>query len=187
METFDWKESFAKESTPLAVLVVGLPRVGKSTVARQISQAINGAHISTDEAGSRLFKIRDYSLAYYRKVYSEMERQIKKELSSGASVVVDGTFLKTKDRLRFYKLFQQLGINFLVVLVKCDEEVIKQRCAQGSQESNAIDYSQADYEVYLMRKTQLEVDLDYSYPVHDGVRLIVVETTTNTILKTKLS
>ncbi|MCS7198673.1 MAG: ATP-binding protein [Candidatus Bipolaricaulota bacterium] len=166
----DWKELFSDLPPPWLVMVCGLVGVGKTTIAHQISQNLNAAYLSTDQTGYRLFGAeRRYDEAYYQSVYDHMMQEVSRVLRSGGSVVLDGTFLKTKTRERFFEAFQQ-SASLWTVYVTCSEEIVKKRLEHRLHEPLAQrGYSDARWEVYQAMKEKLAQNLEYTVPTgeHD--------------------
>lgn len=159
------------------VFVTGLPRVGKSTVARQICRSLKARHLNTDRIRRSLFKKRTYSQEESRQTYEKMYELMEHCVQRGQNAVLDGVFSDTKGRKRFYRGCQRLGVEYVVVYVTANESVLKKRLENLKENpKKSRDYSEADFEVYRKIKRQLIEHGDkYSVPFIDGVALVVVD------------
>ncbi|MCS6903148.1 MAG: ATP-binding protein [Candidatus Bipolaricaulota bacterium] len=175
----DWKELFSDLPPPWLVMVCGLVGVGKTTIAHQISHALDARYLSTDQTGYLLFGAeRRYDEEYYRRVYDYIIKEIYKVLRCGGSVVLDGTFLKTKTRERFFDAFQQ-SASLWTVYVTCSEEAVRERLERRPHEPLAArGYSDARWEVYQAMKEKLSQNHEYTVPTGERVSLITIDTTT---------
>src|SRR5438094_6132268 len=83
---------------PSLIVVMGLPGVGKSHVARLLSARLGAAHIASDEFRSRLFIAASYAEEENRAVFAAMTALVDALLSEGHRVVVDATNLLARNR-----------------------------------------------------------------------------------------
>lgn len=174
-----WKELLSELPPPWLVMVCGLVGVGKTTIARQISQNLEATYLSTDQTGYLLFGAeRRYDEAYYKRVYDHMMQEISRALRCGGSIVLDGTFLKTETRERFFDAFQQ-NASLWTIYVTCAEEIVKARLERRAHDALLTrGYSEAHFEVYQVMKQKLLQGRDYSVPRGERVSLITIDTTT---------
>ncbi|TMG36777.1 MAG: ATP-binding protein [Chloroflexi bacterium] len=78
---------------PAVVMLMGLPGVGKSHVARLLCARLGAAHVATDELRSRLFIAAAYTDAENRAVFATSQALVEVLLGEGHRVVVDATNL----------------------------------------------------------------------------------------------
>src|SRR3989344_5724480 len=99
-------------------LVIGLPGVGKSTVARLLAEKIGGAVLNSDVTRRELFQNkREYSSKETQAVIKETEKRVTKFLKGGKSVILDALFTKQEPRDYYRKLAESLNADFEIVLV----------------------------------------------------------------------
>lgn len=124
---------------PALIVVRGLSGSGKSTLARLVAEPLGAEHLATDALRQRLFARLPQPAAYgagdYRperraQVYEEMFRQADRLLAEGASVVLDGTFLKSSQREQAVAVARRRGAPILLVRCRCPADVIQARIAQ---------------------------------------------------------
>jgi len=75
-------------------------------------------------------------------------------LQSGFNVIVDAAFLKRQERQQFQTLAEELGLPFVVLNIRCDEETLRRRIHQRHAEG--CDASEADVSVYEKLKAIAE-------------------------------
>lgn len=174
-----WEELLSDLSPPWLVMVCGLVGVGKTTIAQQISQSLNAHYLSTDQTGYLLFGTeRRYDEEYYKRVYEHLMKESRRALCVGGSVVLDGTFLRTETRERFFDAFQK-SASLWTVYVTCAEAIVKKRL--GSRASDGLvakGYSEARFEIYQAFKEKLAQNREYSVPRGERASLITIDTTT---------
>ena len=62
-----------------------------------------------------------YSASATASVYDELFRLAKQELTRGRSVIIDASFIRSDDRLRFAALAAELGLGFLIIYLDCNQ------------------------------------------------------------------
>ncbi|PIQ92569.1 MAG: kinase [Parcubacteria group bacterium CG11_big_fil_rev_8_21_14_0_20_39_14] len=138
-------------SKPKLIIVCGLPGTGKTTTARRLAVKINGVLLRTDEIRRRFSKKRRYTSKEKQRVYNVMFFRAKRLLQAGKNVVLDGTFAKKKNRELARKIAKELGVNFQIIEVICDENIVKQRISK-----RFADESEAKFKHYLEHKKIFE-------------------------------
>lgn len=82
---------------PVAVVLCGLPGVGKSTVVSKLNQRMGGKILRTDRIRKSIFEEPDYTAEETRMVYNEMFERTEILLNNGYNAILDGTFRKKGD------------------------------------------------------------------------------------------
>lgn len=137
-------------SKPKLTIVIGLPGVGKSTVARLLAKKTGAVILNTDVTRRELFpNERTYSPEETQAVIEETERRVKGFLKQEKSVMLVALFTKKEPRDHYKKLAESMGVDFKIILVTADEEVIKKRMDAREQKG---DPSEANFAYYLDRK-----------------------------------
>ncbi|PSP55014.1 kinase [Halobacteriales archaeon QS_1_67_19] len=137
--------------TPKFVVVCGLPGVGKTTVAEDIADRLDGRLLRTDVIRKDILSDPQYTEEESRTVYGEMFDRAQGTVESGRSVVLDGTFKDTGYRNRAVELSEALDADFELVKVECAEDVVRNRIR-----SRQDDASDADFEVYTMYRDSFD-------------------------------
>ncbi len=132
-----------RKRKPLLVVLCGLPGSGKSVVAREIAQRIDGVLLRTDVVRRELFPTRRYTEDETARVYEEILARSAQYLRQGSSVVLDGTFSKEKWRTKAREMADAAGVPMRLVEVVSSPEVVEARLA-----ARTGDASEADVRVH---------------------------------------
>ena len=135
---------------PILIVIFGLPGTGKTTFAAVLSNQLGIKHFNTDIIRSLSGKSQQYDEENKTFIYDEILRLTRLEFEIGKSVIVDATFYKKKLRKRFKVLAQEYDVTLKWIEVCAGEEVVKKRVSKKRR------YSEADYAVYQMIKSQFE-------------------------------
>lgn len=140
----------------MLVVVCGLPGVGKSTVAEEVAERVDGRRLRTDEVRKEILPDPNYTPEETGMVYGELFRRGHEFLQAGTSVVLDGTFKNRVFRERAAALADDLDVPFRLLKVECDEPVVRRRIEARD------GISDADFEVHTTLRAEFEpVELDH--------------------------
>lgn len=131
-------------------MVIGLPGSGKSFFAKRFAEILGAEYISSDLLRIKMGLSGKYLPEQKSLVYRQMAEDTKDVLMKNKSVVLDGTFFQKKYRELIYTIAEEIGIPVFIILVKADENIIKQRLSAPRKDS------EADHSVYLKIKEQFE-------------------------------
>jgi predicted kinase len=145
-ETFD-----TRAESPQLIVVCGLPGVGKTTVAEDIAERVDGRLLRTDVIRKEIISDPDYTAEESRMVYGELFERARQTVEEGQPAVLDGTFKDATDRDRAMELSESLDVGFRLVKVECAEDVVRERIR-----SREDDASDADFEVHSMYRDRFE-------------------------------
>jgi len=141
----------------ILVVVCGLPGVGKTTVAEEVTDRVNGKLFRTDVVRKSIIDDPDYTDEETRMIYGEMLKRAEETLNAGRNVVLDGTFHQTTFRERARSLAESMDVEFKVVKVECSTDVVRRRIRNRTD-----DASDADFEVHLLYRDKFDsLSLDY--------------------------
>lgn len=132
------------------ILIFGLPGTGKTTFAEYVSQTLGIAHFNTDVIRSNAGKRGQYKETDKASIYDELLRLAGAELRQGRSVIIDGTFYKSKLREPFEALGRQHHVTTLWIEICAAEAVVRERVSKKRA------YSEADYAVYRKIREEFE-------------------------------
>ncbi|WP_246391747.1 AAA family ATPase [Halosimplex pelagicum] len=136
---------------PRLVVQCGLPGVGKSTVAGEIADRLDGERIRSDAVRRDVVEDPTYSRAERDRVYGAMLERAREALADGDSVVLDATFERRAHRDRAAALADEVGADLTLVRVVCDDEVARRRIRERED-----DPSEADVSVYENARDRFE-------------------------------
>ncbi len=131
----------------MIILVAGLPGVGKTSVARELSKRFGLELLRSDVIRKEILGKKTYEQEEKFAVYDEMfERAGRLK-----NVVLDATFYKQELRDRARKLANALGTELFIVECVCPEELVKERLGK-----RYGDESEAGYAAYKVVKRAFE-------------------------------
>jgi predicted kinase len=150
---------------PKLVVMMGLPGVGKTYVARRLAERVDAFHLLSDSIRKQLLGIPvgerrsdGYGKGIYqgdigRKTYDEMMRRGQAFLSAGYSVIMDATFLREDFRKRARDAAAKVGAPVLFVFADCPERVVRSRLERRASEYS---FSDAALDVYQAMKSRFK-------------------------------
>ena len=125
--------------TPRMLIMRGVSASGKSTVSRQLADALGAVRIRSDVERKRLFNVAAdhagenaidsgiYSAQASDKTYAKLAELAAAIITAGYNVIVDAAFLKHEQRAPFQLLAQECGIAFNIVEVTAPAEILRKR------------------------------------------------------------
>lgn len=148
---------------PKLVVMMGLPGVGKTYVARRLAERVDAYHFLSDSIRKQLLGIPvgqhragAYGQGIYkgdigRKTYDEMLRRARVLLSAGLGVIADATFLNDDSRKRAREAAAKAGAPVLFVFADCPERTVRSRLLRRVGEYS---FSDATVDVYRAMKSR---------------------------------
>jgi predicted kinase len=133
---------------PALIVVMGLPGVGKSHVARLLCARLGAAHVASDELRSRLFVAASYADEENRAVFAAATALVDALLGEGHRVVVDATNLIARNRAGTLEAARRRGISVTYVRVTASDEDTRARLASRRAARAPGDHSEADEPIY---------------------------------------
>jgi hypothetical protein len=163
---------------PKLVVMMGLPGVGKTYVARRLAERLDAFHLLSDSIRKQLLGIPvstrrfdGYGRGIYKgnigkKTYEEMMRRARTYLAAGYSAIMDATFLHEDSRNKARALADKAGAGILFVFADCPERIVASRLRR-----RAIEYSfsDANRDVYRAMKARFK-------PPRPGRSMVKIDT-----------
>jgi aminoglycoside phosphotransferase family enzyme/predicted kinase len=177
---------------PGLTLFSGLMGAGKSTLARELSFQLGLDLVSSDVlrkemAGlSSTARRRDgynqglYSAESTSATYDEMYRRAEEALKAGRGIIIDASFSRRSERLRFASLARAGGAPFTLFHAVCPEGVVKRRLE--SRTDDPFEPSDGRWELLSFQRRDFEplappddawVEMDTSVPVGESIDRIL--------------
>jgi len=154
------------------VVLCGLPRTGKSTLARRLAGFLDAEVLSSDAVRLSAFppETTDPKTRYAEEVSAEVYRRLRLEaetnLQKGRSVVLDATSLLIEGRRDLVEVSRKTGAPLLFISCSADEETVARRAEGGQRDLG--DVSEADFAVYRRMKEQMNAQPDrFALPEDD--------------------
>jgi uncharacterized protein len=142
---------------PLLLLMCGLSGSGKTWMARQLAERLLAVHVRSDVERKRragldaLARSRSdvaaglYSSGTSAQVYDDLARAAEDILQGGLAAIIDATFLRREQRMRFAQLGARMGA--VVRLIHCEAPVHALRARVAARAVSGNDPSEADESV----------------------------------------
>lgn len=158
---------FAAPPPPILVLMCGLSGSGKTWLAQRLAPALAAVHLRSDIERKRLAGLAPtdrsaspvgsglYSRDATLKVYDRLAECAADTLRGGCTTVVDATFGRAQDRLRFRDVATPLGVRTCVVYCQERRQVLKNRLLERQRRHD--DASEADLAVLRWQEERFEV------------------------------
>jgi uncharacterized protein len=150
---------------PKLVVMIGLPGVGKTYVARRLADRIDAFHLLSDSIRKQLLGIPlgqrrfdGYGKGIYegnigKKTYDELLRRAQVFLSAGFNVIADATFLDEGVRDRARRAAAKVGAPALFVFADCPERTVASRLRRRAREHS---FSDANLDIYRAMKNRFK-------------------------------
>ncbi len=158
--------ALALAARPRLVVMMGLPAVGKTFVARRLAERVGAFHFLSDSIRKQLLGVPVgehrfepfgkgiYQKSIGRKTYREMMRRARMFLSAGQSVILDATFLTEESRERARQAAARVKVPVIFVFADCPERTVLSRLRRRSDEYSVSD---ARPHVYLEMKSRFKL------------------------------
>ncbi len=156
----------------MLIIIYGLPATGKTTIAKELSKRIRAEHLDTDIIRKELIKSPKYTYEEKLLVYNIIAL-LTKYLLKYTNVIVSGTFYKEFLREKFINIAREMNKRYYLIECVASENEIRKRM------EHSREYSDADYNVYLMLKKEFEetkyerLRINTENPLHENIKLIM--------------
>jgi len=126
---------------PALVLVSGVSGSGKTWLAQRLAPGLDAIHLRSDVERKRLSGLPEiartgsalgqgvYSPDASGRVYQHLAGAARSTLSGGFTTLVDATFGRRAERLRFRDLARELGVPICIIRCSAPPEVLRERLA----------------------------------------------------------
>jgi predicted kinase len=134
----------------MIIIITGLPGSGKSYFAQALADRLKAVYLNSDSIRNAEGARGQYSDDEKLRIYYIMRDRTSENVLAGSDVVVDGTFYLNVMIALFRTVAITLETPIYFISVVADENLIRERLSRPRKDS------EADYEVYLRIKKQLE-------------------------------
>lgn len=134
----------------IVVVIFGLMGTGKTTLARELGQALGWPVLHSDAVRKTLAGLTPttrmplsfgegiYSKDFSQGMYAEMRRQAREFLVTGPGAILDGSYIKAQERARVREMAQAAGAAAVFVCCQCPRQVARERMARRLADPQAI-------------------------------------------------
>jgi predicted kinase len=148
---------------PALVLMSGLSGSGKTWLAQRLAPPLRAVHLRSDIERKRLAGLAPaarsgsalaqgmYARAMTVAVYERLADCAADTLAGGYTTIVDATFARSEDRVRFRALAASLGVNLCIVYCRAPESTLRRRIRTRARRGK--DPSEATLEVLRWQET----------------------------------
>lgn len=144
------------ETTPLLVVISGLPGTGKSYFARRLAEKVPAVIVESDAMRKALFPTPWYTPEESQRVFHATHLLIEELLQHGTGVIFDATNLAEHHREPLYRIAERAGAKLIMVRVEAPPEVVRDRLRRRAEKPDAGEKSDADWQVYLKMQGDFE-------------------------------
>lgn len=142
-------------SSPMAVVVVGLPGAGKSFFAKQFAATFGAALVSEDKIRWTLFAHHTYSENENAVVSEVAELLISELFRTSKTFVLDGGYNRKDAREEIAAQAKKAGFQVLTIVVQTDEPTSRRRSLKRSAKNRGDQYKQSLTEAEFDRQKKL--------------------------------
>ncbi|MCP4782515.1 MAG: AAA family ATPase [Fuerstiella sp.] len=144
-------QQYTVRHRPALMITMGPSGSGKTTATQQLLEATNTVRIRSDVERKRLYglapearstpalKAKMYSAEATTTTYDHLAVLATQVIVAGFPVVVDATFLKRRERGRFSRLADSLGVPFLIIRCEAAPVELRERVGQRTQDASEAD------------------------------------------------
>lgn len=128
---------------PALICFYGFPGSGKSYVARNLTEAIQTAHVSADRIRSELFQHPRYDAQENAIVTHLMNYMAEEFLAAGVSVVYDANAFRTAQRRNLRELAHRHKAKYFLVWLQVDPETAFSRTQDRDKRTSDDKFAQS--------------------------------------------
>ena len=173
---------FTQSHSPKLLITHGLSGSGKSTFTNGLLQYLPAIRLRSDVERKRLYDIDTlsrthsslgegiYNAEASEKTYKHLSTLAADILNAGWHVIVDVTFLKYSQRVRFLQLAQNSGVDFIILNFSAPESELRQRIiARDKTGGDASEANLAVLKQQLRSQEDLNAEeLEYCFSITDN-------------------
>jgi predicted kinase len=147
-------EGYSAGQSPALLITHGLSGSGKSLFSGWLAEHLPGIRLRSDVERKRLFAKGDQSKGWEQGIYSkqasaatyaQLQDLAAQLLRAGYLVIVDATFLEEAQRAPFYRLANEMAVDYLILDCQASYVLLQERITQRARKGG--DPSEADLAV----------------------------------------
>lgn len=152
-------KSYTQVSTPKLIITRGASASGKSTLSRQLVDAMGAIRIRSDVERKRLFNIDAsesaleeinsgvYSARASQQTYQKLIELAEHVIKAGYSAIIDAAFLKYGQREPFEQLAKHLNAPYIILEATAADDVLRQRIMDRKNDVSDADLAVLEHQL----------------------------------------
>lgn len=144
----DARDSGLLPSGPRLLMLAGLPGVGKSAFAREVSSRRPFLTLESDRLRKSLVSEPQYTPDEHRRVFRACHRLLDELLGQGYPLIFDATNLTERNRCPVYSIVRKRGAPFAVVVVTAPTQIVRQRLRDREAGLDPETWSDAGWDIH---------------------------------------
>lgn len=142
-----------KLTKPVLIMMYGFPGAGKTFFARQLSDSLKAAHVSSDRIRGELFEKPRYDKEENQVVDHLTEYMIEEFLNAGVSVVYDFNVARYAQRRRIRDLAKKVHAKSILLWFQVDHDTaftrIMKRDKRRADDKFARNFDRTGFDAYI--------------------------------------
>ncbi len=146
-------------SQPTLYLMLGYPGAGKTTTAEAMAELTGAVHLASDRIRLQKFPQPQFTPEEHQQLYAAIDKQTEDLLRSGKSVIYDANLNRYIHRQEKYDICQRTGARAILLWVRADQSLAKQRATQEADSDPRRPYGNLDVPTFDRLVNEIEPPL----------------------------
>ena len=134
--------------SPRLLMLAGLPGVGKSTFAREVTSRCPFLKVESDRLRKALVAQPQYTPDEHRRVFRACHRLLDELLGQGYPLLFDATNLTERNRRPVYAIARKRGVRLAVAVVTAPPDIVRQRLRDREAGLDPETWSDAGWDIH---------------------------------------
>ena len=137
-----------RPGSPRLLMLAGLPGVGKSTFAREVTSRCPFLTLESDRLRKALVPQPQYTPDEHRRVFRACHRLLDELLGQGYPMLFDATNLTERNRRPVYAIARKRGVPLAIAVVTAPPEIVQQRLRDREAGLDPETWSDAGWDIH---------------------------------------
>ena len=144
----DARDLDLRSGSPRLLMLAGLPGVGKSAFAREVTSCCPFLKVESDRLRKALVPQPQYTPDEHRRVFRACHRLLDELLGQGYPMLFDATNLTERNRRPVYAIARRRGVPLAIAVVTAPPEIVRQRLRDREAGLDPETWSDAGWEIH---------------------------------------